>query len=239
MLGVYRAVCPTTAAVASVANATCNNFGGCAVATSEKATIDVVDEEVIIVRWGTVFSTASATGSLVISCTPTTATMAGAVDSMPQETSSTVAASVAESSAGSSTAGSSWSSLVPPVTVIPPPPPPDAEGLSSTATVAIAVGVPIVATVLLTAAVVALCIIHRRNELAAAQEMRTEMAPMPAAERPALSSPPPPGHEKPAAVSSRHYGSSAPAHAAASARSHYDSFSPAEVFGTDAGAGSV
>jgi hypothetical protein len=169
MLGIYRGVCPTTATVPSAANTTCNDFGGCATATSEKAKIDVVDGEVIIIRLGTVASTATATGLLVISCVPSTMTT-------PSPTTLSSAPTMPSPSSGRFVVS----------TVMITSPPEDAEVLSTTARIVIAVSV--VGTALLTLAVVVAYVVHKVNAARATRAVLTEMAPvpppMPTAERP-------------------------------------------------------
>jgi hypothetical protein len=73
MMGVYRgAACPTaetSTATTESGGLDCDDFGGCAGA-NERATLSVVNGEVVIIRLGTFNSGDTAQGNLVVSCTP-------------------------------------------------------------------------------------------------------------------------------------------------------------------------
>jgi hypothetical protein len=125
--------------------------------------------EVIIIRLGTVASTATATGLLVISCVPSTMTT-------PSPTTLSSAPTMPSPSSGRFVVS----------TVMITSPPEDAEVLSTTARIVIAVSV--VGTALLTLAVVVAYVVHKVNAARATRAVLTEMAPvpppMPTAERP-------------------------------------------------------
>jgi hypothetical protein len=71
-LGVYRGICPIATSVNAGNDRDCDNFGGCS-GNQERATLDVISGEILIIRVGTYSVEVNATGNIVVACMETTA----------------------------------------------------------------------------------------------------------------------------------------------------------------------